>query len=90
MLGKNFSGEEITEPWFQEQFRGIDLNKKINIMKKGQWTKELSNELLSKNAITAITGATVTSKAIANGLKESLIDLKKARLMLEPAVEEGK
>lgn len=44
----------------------------------------------SANAITAITGATVTSKAIANGLKESLIDLKKARLMLEPAVEEGK
>lgn len=34
MLGKNFSGEEITEPWFQEQFRGIDLNKKINIRKR--------------------------------------------------------
>ena len=87
LFGDRISNDENKAPWFQEQFTGIDLNKKIVILKKGSWSKEVSKELLDKNAIIAITGATVTTKAIANGIKESLIKFKKARLITENYAE---
>ena len=88
LFGGSSSSNKDTAPWFQEQFSGIDLNKKILILKNGLWTKEISNELMEKeliekNAITAITGATVTTRAIVDSIKDGLIKLKKARLIIE-------
>jgi len=83
LFGGRASDNKETGAWFQKQFSGIDLNKKIFILKKGLWTKEISSELIEKNAITAITGATVTTKAIVNGIKDDLIKFKKAKLIIE-------
>jgi electron transport complex protein RnfG len=87
LFGNNKSGNENARPWFQEQFDGVDLNKKIVILKQELWSRENSIELIEKNAIIAITGATVTTKSIANGIKDSLIKLKKARLIIERDAE---
>ncbi|MCL2154368.1 MAG: FMN-binding protein [Leptospirales bacterium] len=83
LFGNSYSSNRETTPWFQKQFVGIDLNKKIVILKNELWTREISNELIDKNAIVAITGATVTTKSIANGIQDSLIKLKKARFIIE-------
>lgn len=83
VLGRSYGGEGVTEPWFQEQFKGIDLNKKITIVKHGTWSSDMKNDLLSQNAVSAITGATITTKAISGGLKEGLIKLTKARIISE-------
>ena len=80
VLGHSSTGE-ISEPWFQEQFRGIDLNRKILILKKGVWTNDMRDELIQKNAVCAITGATITTKAITKGLREGLIKLNKVKLI---------
>lgn len=83
ILGRSYGGEGITEPWFQEQFKGIDLNKKIKIVKQGTWSSDMRDNLLSQNAVSAITGATITTKAISGSLKEGLIKLTKARIISE-------
>lgn len=83
ILGRSYGGEGITDPWFQEQFKGIDLNKKITILKHGTWTSDMRDNLLSQNAVSAITGATITTKAISGGLKEGLVKLTKARIISE-------
>jgi len=81
--GRAFSGDEITEPWFQEQFRGIDLNKKILILNKSQNSQNQNAGNPDQNSINAVTGATATTKIITDGLKEDLIKLQKARLIHE-------
>lgn len=55
-------------PWFQEQFKGLDTTKKIAILKKGDWTPPLRDELIEKNAISAITGATITSRTVRDSI----------------------
>jgi len=83
ILGRSYGGEGVTEPWFQDQFKGIDLNKKIKIVKQGAWTIDMQEDLLSQNAVSAITGATITTKAITGSLKEGLIKLTKAKILIE-------
>ena len=83
LFGYRTLSNEKTAPWFQKQFTGIDLNKKILILKKELQTKEISSDLIEQNAITAVTGATATTTAIVNGLKDSLIKFKKVRLIIE-------
>jgi electron transport complex protein RnfG len=83
ILGRSYGGEGLEDPWFQDQFRGIDLNKKIKIVKQGTWTSDMREDLLSQNAVSAITGATITTKAITGGLKEGLIKLAKAKILAE-------
>ncbi|MDY6935423.1 MAG: FMN-binding protein [Spirochaetota bacterium] len=56
-------------PWFQEQFNGLNANNRIEILKKGDWNPDLRNELLKKNAISAITGATITTRAVRDGIE---------------------
>lgn len=81
ILGKSYGGEGVTDPWFQDQFKGIDLNKKIKIVKQGTWVSDMREDLLRENAVTAITGATITTKAITVSLKEGLIKLRKAKII---------
>lgn len=55
-------GARSTEPAFQEQFKGKDAKKEIAVIKSGE---------ASGNQITAITGATITSKAVTTGVNAS-------------------
>jgi electron transport complex protein RnfG len=75
-------------PWFQEQFKGLDTNKKIEILKKGDWNPSMREELLSKNGISAITGATVTSKAVRDSIALGIETLHKA-VQLEAGTRQG-
>lgn len=68
LKGKNPPPGEIIQPWFQYQFNGLSLTKPVEIAKKGDWNPSLKDELIAHNSITAITGATVTGKAVITGL----------------------
>ncbi len=69
-----FGKKEEGLRWFTKQFEGIDITKNIKIDKTiGEWHKLDSNkrnELLSQNSITAITGSTISTKAITSGLEK--------------------
>ncbi len=71
------TGEEPS-PWFQEQFRGINAAAKIGIVKKGDWNEAMREELLQKNEVSAITGATITTKAVKDGIEEGMATLRTA------------
>ncbi len=65
-------------PWFQEQFAGLNAAAKIGIVKKGDWTEAMRDELLRENSISAITGATFTTKAVKDGIEEGMAALRMA------------
>ncbi len=70
-----------TQSWFEEQFTGIDCTKKIGIIKKGEYasaSEELKKELAEKNSVSVITGATITTRAVIDGITEGIEHLKKA------------
>lgn len=69
MAGKKESAP--TFPWFTEQFKGLNVLKAISVTKGQEWHKlsdEGKNTLKSKNTVTAITGATITTKAVAQSI----------------------
>ena len=57
-------------PWFQRQFAGLNVERKISIEKLGDWTPEIAQTLSDANAITAITGATITCRAVIKSIEE--------------------
>jgi Na+-translocating ferredoxin:NAD+ oxidoreductase subunit G len=69
-----FTPEEKTAPWFSEQFKGISINRPIVIEKTaGEWHSmddPTRAELIGKNGITAITGSTISTRAVTTGLTE--------------------
>ncbi|HEX3020288.1 MAG TPA: FMN-binding protein [Chitinispirillaceae bacterium] len=69
-----FGQKEEGLRWFTEQFIGIDINKDISIDKTtGEWHKldnKERSDLLAKNKITAITGSTISTRAITIGLEK--------------------
>ena len=72
------SDGENVKPWFQQQFEGLNLKDKIRILKKGDWNPELKESFLKENAITSITGATITSKAVITSLQDGINRLHRA------------
>lgn len=70
--------KEIETAWFQEQFKGLDTNRKIEILKKGEWNEGMKQDLLDKNAISAITGATITTKAVRDSIDLGIQTFRKA------------
>ncbi len=80
--------DEPTKPWFQEQYRGLNLFKKITILKMGDWNEGMRDELLKRNSISAITGATITSRAVTRSLENGIPILKKVLGKETPAKEE--
>ncbi len=74
LLDKVLGKKEEGIRWFTKQFEGIDVNKAITIDKtSGEWHKLDNNkrsELLSQNSITGITGSTISTRAITNGLEK--------------------
>lgn len=81
-----FSKKESGTPWFTRQFKGLNLKKEIKIEKSvGEWHKLSSEEkekLVSDNTITAITGSTISTQAVVNGVQNQ------ARAYLK-AIQEG-
>lgn len=69
-----FSPREKTTPWFSEQFKGISITKPIVIEKTaGEWhgmSDQKRASLMEKNGITAITGSTISTRAVTSGLTE--------------------
>lgn len=70
--------ETVSAPWFQEQFKGLNANEPVNILKLGDWTSDKKDNLLQRKAITAITGATITSRAVTRGVEKGFAMLKEA------------
>lgn len=68
-----FGKKEEGLNWFTKQFEGIDIKKVITINKTaGEWHKlggEQRNNLLTSNEITAITGSTISTRAVTRGLE---------------------
>ncbi len=65
--------KEQDTPWFCKQFKGILVTKNINIDKTNEWHKlkeEQKGNLLVDNSITALTGATISTKAVCSGIKK--------------------
>lgn len=62
-------GAEIGKEDFTEQFRGLPLKKKIEYVKNQKPTKD--------NQIEAITGATISSRAVVNMLNKKIDEIKK-------------
>lgn len=71
--------DEPSRPWFQKQFAGLEAGKKIDIVKKGDWQPSMQEELQKKNAVTAITGSTITTKAVRDGIQKGIENLHRAR-----------
>ncbi len=74
--GQKAQGEP-TVPWFQKQFSGLDLNKPIQVEKKGDWNIKIKEELLKNNAVSAITGATITTNTVKDSIENQIKILKK-------------
>jgi Na+-translocating ferredoxin:NAD+ oxidoreductase RnfG subunit len=81
--------EEMWVPWFQNQFKGLDANTTIGIVKLGDWTPGMRKTLIEKNAISALTGASITTAAVVRGIEAGMRRLKKAREMPEPVKTGG-
>jgi electron transport complex protein RnfG len=65
--------EEI-KPWFQEQFIGLTISKPIIVHKGAEWvsmSKKEREALKQLNDISAISGATITSKAVADSINDA-------------------
>lgn len=67
-----FGAAEQIDPWFSEQFEGVSINRPILIERTiGEWhslNNEERSDLLDRNGITAITGSTISTRAITEGL----------------------
>ena len=77
-------------PWFQDQFTGLKLTEKIKLVKKGNWNPSMRESLLKKNAISSITGSTITSRAVSDSLEKGYGLLKKALKKLENKKQDNK
>lgn len=71
-FSKNGNGSK-SEPWFTEQFRGITVREDISIDKSGEWHLKNSDDrsqLINNNSVSALTGATISTKAVITGVKK--------------------
>jgi len=85
LFGNLFAGKEVetekepSRPWFQKQFTGLSADQQIEIVKKGDWQPSMREQLRKKNAITAITGATITTKTVRDAITKGIEKLHRAR-----------
>ena len=68
-----FRKREPGLPWFERQFKDLNITKDINIeTRANEWYKldeDMQTKLRSNNSITTITGATITTNAIVRGIE---------------------
>lgn len=65
-------GARIDEPWFRKQFEGLELGDAIG---PRQYVEISKADEAKKNAVDAITGATMTSKALEKIVNDDLNDI---------------
>lgn len=67
---------EIKKPWFTEQFEGLSCLEPISIDKSAaEWhklDKTAKEGLKEKNAVSAITGSTISTKAVVRGIEKEI------------------
>ncbi len=66
-----FKKTEKRKPWFQDQFKGLSVLTPISIGSGAEWhslTTENQQVLNANNEVSAITGATITTKAVTESL----------------------
>lgn len=66
-----FAEKEAGTPWFTQQFTGLNANKEINIEKEAEWhamSKEKRKTLQQANNVSALTGATISTRAVTAGV----------------------
>ena len=68
-----FKPAEDIKPWFSEQFEGLSVLRPIGIDKsRGEWhllDSQARQTLEEENRVTAITGATISTRAVISGLE---------------------
>ncbi len=70
---------ETTRPWFLEQFAGLNPLENITVKKMPEWhnlDEEERETLRKENNVTTITGATISSEAVANGINAYVQEFK--------------
>lgn len=77
-------------PWFQEQFKGLDSARPIKILKRGDWNAGNKDELINKNAVSAITGASLTTKTVRDSIESGIIKLRKCLETVQAGKEAAK
>ena len=68
------SNTEKKRPWFTEQFKGITICKPILMSTGEEWprlSQQEKKDLIDKNSISAISGATVSSRAVVRTIEKS-------------------
>lgn len=83
IFGLDTGQDHVETAWFQVQFVGLDTHQQIGLKKKGDWIPAMRDELLQDNAVTIITGATITVQVIADSIEEGAQRLKKALALKE-------
>lgn len=72
-----FAASDAETPWFTRQFKGLSLKKPIAIQKEGEWhtlTPENRAVMLENNAISALTGATISTRAVSSGVYKTALE----------------
>jgi electron transport complex protein RnfG len=82
--------DETRMPWFQNQFKGLKAGERIRLLRLGVWNPNIRTALVEKNAISALTGATITSSAVVRGIEQGMVMLNKARAMDAAGAAGGK
>lgn len=70
-----FGPADTVKPWFCEQFEGISITQPIAMDKTAEWhamTAQQRSQLEQRNGVTVITGATISTKAVINGLQSEV------------------
>jgi electron transport complex protein RnfG len=71
-----FGGDDKTKPWFTEQFEGISTLRPIGVEKSaGEWhrlSEQARAGLRDRNAVSAITGSTITTAAFTRAIERSV------------------
>jgi hypothetical protein len=75
--GKNTS----QNPWFENQFAGLNAAKTIEVKTGTEWplmTPEAKEKIKQANSISALTGATLSSVAVAKAVSQKAPDILRA------------
>ena len=69
-----FSSNAEKRPWFTEQFKGLTVCKPILMSTGDEWprlSQQEKKDLIDKNSVSAISGATVSSRAVVRTIEKS-------------------
>jgi electron transport complex protein RnfG len=83
-----FGPKDQAPPWFSRQFVGLDVNQPFEIDKQAEWhtlDDAAREKLQERNAVTAITGATISTRAVTDGVERCA--RRSLRAVLESGVE---